>query len=157
MDKIFERINLSRTLEDEELDEFNNLTQVLYTKAFPFNERMVMTNEAMEEETMIDNPWNVNGICIYIQDKNTQNFFIETLLYLINNFFKPKGIVVFGSILGVDTTFGSYYAFRIINNEIIFDQNSIHYLEQQMTSLSISKDLGQILSNLEYLITQKLY
>lgn len=151
MDSIFERIHLSRSLDSDEQTEFENLHEILFIKTFPFNGRMIIMEDT--DETHILNPWEISGISLYISDKSRLNFFIESLLYLIEYFFNPKKIVVSGSILGIDTIFDGYYAFRIFNNQVFYDEKMLDYLHKS-TSIETKENL---LNNIKYLIEQKLY
>ena len=131
---VFSGIKLSRHLDDDELIRFEKIDFININDISFDGGYIVPTSN-----TFIDcNSWTVNGLRLEIEEKTKQHFFIETLLYLINNFFNPLGIKLNGNIFAVDHLFGSFQCYFVKDSQIMVNLDAAQYFE----NLEFSKDIA---------------
>lgn len=141
---LYSSIETSRLLTNEELKEFNSIC-FIDIKNF-----VIANNKCLTFDAPFDyfNSWKINEQNLYIKIKEGEEefYFIESLLYLIEKFFQPKGVILNGRLNGYDDIFGCLFSFVVVNNEIMFDFSSIKYMEYQNYQ-SIS-DIDNMLKNM---------
>ena len=136
--KIHSTLETSRLLNSDEIKEFNSIK---YVSADEFKIMEMKISPNLLNYGYL-NKWLYFKGNLFISNYSEEYFFIETLQYLINHFFKPKGIVINGCVTGYEEIFGSYFCYRVRNNEIIVDT----LFEQHLDSLVLDSD---IIKNLE--------
>lgn len=122
---VFSGVKLSRPLDEDELLQFESIYRISVNEV-EYNGTEIIANPIIFEET---NPWVINGIRLEIEDCNKQHFFVETLLYLIKNFFSPKNILLNGHLFATDDLFGSHQCYYVGNNHILVNQDAITYFD----------------------------
>lgn len=138
---IFSSLRLSRHLEDDELLRFEKI-DFININDITFEGGCIVPTA----NTFVDcNTWTVNGLRLVIEEKNKQHFFVETLLYLINNFFNPLGIRLNGNLFAVDNLFGSFHCYFVKDNRIMVNFDAVQYFE----NLELSKDIDTNLRMVE--------
>lgn len=130
---VFSGIRLSRPLDENELLEFESISYININEIEYTGVEMITTDSTFPDT----NTWVINGIRLEIEDTNKQHFFIETLLYLIKNFFQPKNIYLNGHLFATDDLFGSHHCYYITNNHILVNQEAINYFDK----LILCKDI----------------
>ncbi len=123
---VFSSIRLSRCLdisEEKELEAFkvlhlNDITMI-------GNEVAALPNVLFFETTY----WRVEDVRLVLNKPDKQHFFMESLVWLINNFFVPKNIALNGYVFGVDQLFGSFACFFVYNNRIFILPDMVSYFE----------------------------
>lgn len=117
-------LKISRCLQEEEIQEFLNLTEVPI-KSFYVNNRNILP---YGKEYIFRNEWIIKDKELTLkQDKPEIFLFIETLDTLLKIFFFPKNIEVKGTISGYEDLFGEsfyYYVdkFYIYTDDKIVDE-----------------------------------
>lgn len=112
--KIHSTLETSRLLNSDEIKEFNSIK---YVSADEFKIMEMKISPNLLNYGYL-NKWLYFKGNLFISNYSEEYFFIETLQYLINHFFKPKGIVINGCVTGYEEIFGSYFCYRVRNNEI---------------------------------------
>jgi hypothetical protein len=131
---VFSSLKLSRHLDEDELIRFEKIDFVNINDISFDGGYIVPTSN-----TFVDcNTWTINGLRLEIEEKDKQHFFIETLVYLINNFFKPIGVKLNGNIFAIDHLFGSFQCYFVKDSHIMVNMEAVQYFE----SLEFSKDIN---------------
>jgi len=134
---VFSSLRLSRHLDEDELLNFEKIDFVNINEISFDGGYIVPTNS-----TFVDyNSWTVNGLRLEIEEKNKQHFFIETLLYLINNFFNPRQIKINGHIFAIDQLFGSYQCYFVKDSLIYPNLEAVRYFDSLEFSTDIDTNL----------------
>lgn len=118
-------IRLSRSLEEDELLQFESIGYITLNEVEFNGTEMTSLYSTFEDNSS----WVVNGIRLEIEDYSKHHFFVETLLYLIKNFFTPKNILLNGHLFATDDLFGAYQCYYINNNRVLVNQDAITYFE----------------------------
>lgn len=135
--RLISNIHTSRCPTYQEFLEFSQFDLLLLSNFIIENGKIVKGNF---KDIDFKNCW-----CLRFNDKDTcdlyfnltnnqEFFFIENLIFLIENFFSPKSIFLNGTISGYDDIFGMNLYFNIINNEIYIDFNKME-LDDEMDEL----------------------
>jgi len=131
---VFSSLKLSRHLDEDELIRFEKIDFVNINDISFDGGYIVPTSN-----TFVDcNTWTINGLRLEIEEKDKQHFFIETLVYLINNFFKPIGVKLNGNIFAIDHLFGSFQCYFVKDSQVMVNMEAVQYFE----SLEFSKDIN---------------
>ena len=126
--KIYSTLQLSRFLTDEDGEEFDDIFEIVLNKINLSNGDLVIIEN---ESEIYCNRWKINNQSLYlnIPEYKQEFYFIESLIYLIDNFFNPYGISINGDISGYDDIFGEYFFYDVKNSVIKFDYDKTKYLE----------------------------
>ena len=145
---VFSGVKLSRPLDENELLQFEAINRINLNE-ISYNGTEVIGLDNFFEDT---NPWVVNGIRLEIEEKDKQHFFVETLLYLINNFFGPKNINLNGHIFATDDLFGAYHCYYVSNNHIHINLEATNYFSNLTLCNDIFDNHRQIRNYMKELI-----
>ena len=124
---IFTNINFSRILTQDEIEEFRKI-DLIELKDFG-----VIGNKVVSIQGEIFdyfNSWRIveDKLTLNIIPNEEEHLFVESLIYLIENFFNKKQIYLNGEFYGYDDVFGQYFKYQIVNNMILYkDDNSIDF------------------------------
>lgn len=124
-DQIYSGIKLSRCLDDDELDEFERIQTIKVDEITFIDNKVVTTGNQFYTQSK----WEISSIHLTFPRSEEQSFFIETLLYLINDFFEPNRVNLNGYVLASDSIFGSMICIYVYNNSIYYLPDVVKYFE----------------------------
>ncbi len=126
--KIYSTLKISRFLTDEEEEQFNDIFEIVLNKINLSNGDLVIIEN---ENEIYCNRWKIKSQYLYldIPEYKQEFYFIESLIYLIDNFFNPSNISINGDISGYDDIFGEYFYYEVTNSVIKYDYDKAKYLE----------------------------
>lgn len=153
-DEIVSKLRLSRALTYEEEEELEKIHIV------KIHDVTVINNVLIEVANTMDyfNPWEViGGVTLEIKEEYRQCsvFFLESLMYLIRNFFIPNNLSVNGYLMGVDSFFGSYYCYYVHKNQVILLPEMVSYFENLNFSNDLNENITHIRNHMRQLLENK--
>ena len=140
--KIKTNLNLSRKLNKEEQEYFDKITTIDVLN-FTLNGNLVTSIKGTEFE--YTNDWIICEDKILLKENlYNEYFFIESLLYIIDNFLNPLNIELHGTIRGFDRYFDIYFSYNILKNKIYleYEINESMYTMNNIESLMEQFDLS---------------
>lgn len=137
--KTYSKVFFSRSLNEKETKELNSLHNVYVPECYIEKEMC----KALGIGFYCINYWRYkDGELILEQNPNEDNFFmLETLYYLLVNYFAPKGISLSGYVVSVDEIFGNCTILHIYNDKIFILKELIEYFENLDLSLNSKFEL----------------
>lgn len=147
-DIIHSGLKLSRFLDEDELDEFERIRCIKVNDIAFIENRAVPT----EREFYTDNHWEISSVRLLFSLEGEQTFFIETLYYIIKDFFQPNGIKLNGYVLAIDSLFGSIICIYVDNNNIYYLPDVINYFENLNLSDNYQTNFTLISEHMKNLI-----
>jgi hypothetical protein len=140
--KIKTNLNLSRKLNKEEQEYFDKITTIDVLN-FTLNGNLVTSIKGTEFE--YTNDWIICEDKILLKENlYNEYFFIESLLYIIDNFLNHLNIELHGTIRGFDRYFDIYFSYNILKNKIYleYEINESMYTMNNIESLMEKFDLS---------------
>ena len=135
--EIYVDLKTNRPLEKDEINEFNSHTFIDIKEFAIVGTQVVSINPENNKLIEYFNSWilkpNHNGthsLDMNIKKDEEEHYFVESLIFLIEHFFEPKGIKINGHFNGYDNIFGFTFRYNVIDNKIYYDfENSIHKIK----------------------------
>jgi hypothetical protein len=151
--KIKSSIYTSRCLTFQEFTEFCNIGFMELSNFITLNNKVISTHTKdigyIHSWKLEFNDKGTSNLNIEINDQ--EFYFIESLLFLIENFFTPKSIFLNGYLDSYDSIFGTYICIKVVNNEIYFDYEKMKLLEtiDPENPFDDSKNVNTMFNNLK--------
>ena len=147
--KIYVNLKTNRGLNCNEIKDFSDIHFI------EIKEYVVAGNQLTEVEgNVIDyfSAWSISNnyegtssLNLIIKQGEEEHYFVESLMWLIENFFTPRAIILNGFFSGYDEVFGFHFRYNVINNHIFFDFERLHYVQE---SCKGGESLDEIFSKL---------
>jgi hypothetical protein len=140
--KIKTNLSLSRNLNEEEQKYYNQI-ELIDVLNFTLIDNQVVTIRGTEFEHT--NDWRVFENKLLLKEIfHNEYFFIESLLYMIDNFFNPLNIKLNGTIRGFDEYFDVFFSYKVIESKIYLEYEinesiyTIDNIEELMEQFDLS-------------------
>ncbi len=146
---VFSNIRLSRCLDLEEEVYLENLKYVRVNDITMIGNEVAQLSDSHFNEI---NYWKVEDTKLILDVRDRQHFFIESLMYLIKDFFAPKNIVLNGYLFGVDELFGSFHCYYVFNNRVFVLPDMIAYFDGLRLDTDIHTNLQLVSKHMQELI-----
>ncbi len=146
--KIYVNLTTNRELNCIEIKDFNDIHFI------ELKEYVVAGNQVTQVEgNLFDyfNAWTLSNnyercsLNLIIKNGEEEHFFVESLMWLIENFFTPRGIILNGFFSGYDEVFGFHFRYNVVNNQIFFDFERLHYVQENYKDESLDEIFSRLI------------
>ncbi len=147
--KIFVNLITNRGLNCNEIKDFSDIHFI------ELKEYVVAGNQLIEVEgNLVDyfNSWTLSNnyertcsLNLTIKSGEEEHFFVESLMWLIENFFIPRGITLNGFFSGYDEIFGFHFRYNVVDNQVFFDFERLHYVQENHKDESLDEIFSRLI------------
>jgi hypothetical protein len=151
VDMVFSSIRLSRLLDIDEEMQLESIRQIQANQVTLIgNEVAPLQNTSLIESSY----WKVDDVRLVLEGPDKYHFFLESLIWLIHNFFIPKNVILNGYVFGVDHLFGSFHCYYVYGNRVFILPDMITYFDNLCLSPDIHINLSLISKHMEELVNK---
>ncbi len=146
--KIYVNLTTNRVLNCNEIKDFSDIHFI------EIKEYIVAGNQLTEVKgNIIDyfNSWTLSNnyercnLNLIIKQGEEEHYFVESLMWLIENFFIPRGITLNGFFSGYDEIFGFHFRYNVINNQVFFDFERLNYVQENYKDESLDEIFSKLI------------
>lgn len=149
VDMVFSSIRLSRLLDVDEEMQLDSIRQI------EANHVTLIGNEIvpLQDRSLLESSyWKADDVRLVLEGPDKYHFFLESLSWLINNFFIPKNVILNGYVFGIDHLFGSFHCYYVHSNRIFILPDMITYFDNLCLSPDIHNNLSLVTTHMKNLI-----